>query len=178
MSKDFDFKIDDMTYEDFINFKRRESNAVYGLDTGEGEDQSVNYYQVINDNPIKTDVNISTIKYTLPSSMIVTDQDISDDIDKVLNSRQYIEEMNNLYAADLRERYVRELLNRIDRCCRWLEVNKCYEIDVNIPIAILKNNISYIKERYDNICDIRSWDNYYVKDGEDVLAEILGVKDE
>lgn len=169
---------------EFARFKLREQNAVYGLDTGEGEDQSVNYYQVINDNPNLTKSsanhgnygtpNYTTVKIDLPKRYL----NISEDLDRVLESSDLMKTLNELVLRDKQEAYVRELLNRIDRCCRWLEANKCYEIDCNIPIAILKNNVSYIKERYDLICDIRSWDNYYVKDGEDVLAEILGVKDE
>ena len=143
---------------EFARFKLREQNAIYGLDTSEGRDQSA----------------WTTVKIDLPKRYL----NISEDLDNVLESSDLMKELNELCIRDTQELYVRELLNRIDRCCRWLEVNKCYEIDVNIPIAILKNNVSYIKERYDLICDIRSWDNYYVKDGEDVLAEILGVKDE
>ena len=150
--------LSDAEREEFERWKRREQNAVYGLDTGEGEDQSA----------------WTTVKIDLPKRYL----NISEDLDSVLESSDLMKELNELCIRDTQELYVRELLNRIDRCCRWLEANKCYEIDVNIPIAILKNNVSYIKERYDLICDIRSWDNYYVKDGEDVLAEILGVKDE
>ena len=144
---------------EFARFKLREQNAVYGLDTGEGEDQTA----------------WKTFKIDLPKRYL----NISEDLDRVLESSDLMKELNELCIRDTQEVYVRELLNRIDRCCRWLEANKYnWGFHMDIPIAILKNDILKIQEEYVMFRKIKDKDGEYQRDGIEILAEILGVKDE
>ena len=175
--------LSDAEREEFERWKRRESNAVYGLDTGEGEDQSANYYQVINSYNIPADGICefggdsawTTVKIDLPKRYL----NISEDLDRVLESSDLMKELNELCIRDTQELYVRELLNRIDRCCRWLEANKYnWGFHMDIPIAILKNDLLKIQEEYVMFRKIKDTDNEYQRDGIEIIAEILGVKDE
>lgn len=150
MNKDFGFKIDDKTYEEFINFKRRENNAVYGLDTGEGRDAW------------------TTVKITTPAF-----NDISDNINKILEDKYIMDRLSKACIRDEQALYVRELLNRIGWCIRWLDESRSHGFNTDIPIAILKMDKETLEREYETICDLRSLDNYYRVDGEDVLAEIL-----
>lgn len=142
---------------EFARFKLREQNAVYGLDTGEGKDQTA----------------WTTVKITTPAF-----NDVSDNINKILEDNYIMDRLSKACIRDDQALYVRELLNRIGWCIRWLDESRSHGFNTDIPIAILKMDKETLEREYETICDLRSLDNYYVKDGEDVLAEILGVKDE
>lgn len=93
---------------EFARFKLREQNAVYGLDTGEGEDQTA----------------WKTVKIDLPKTYL----NISEDLDSVLESSDLMKELNELCIRDTQELYVRELLNRlykiIEYCDNWKIVDQ------------------------------------------------------
>lgn len=77
---------------EFARFKLREQNAVYGLDTGEGKVQSA----------------WTTFKINAPVL-----EDVSENIDRILESSDLMKSINELYLRDTQEVYVRELLNRV-----------------------------------------------------------------
>lgn len=90
----------------FAKWKRKEQNAIYGLDTGEGKDTWATY------------------AHMLPSNFL----NISEDLDSVLGSSDLMKRLNELCLRDDSELYVRELLNRlhkiIDYCDNWKIVDQ------------------------------------------------------
>lgn len=106
---------------EFARFKLREQNAVYGLDTGEGEDQTA----------------WKTFKINAPVL-----EDVSDNIDKILEDNYIMDRLSKACIRDDQALYVRELLNRlhkiIDYCDNWKIVD---QVDYDI-----KPHMDYIVE--------------------------------
>lgn len=96
--------------------------------------------------------------------------------ESILNN-EWMKKINELCIKDTQDMYIRELMNRINRCIRWMEANRYNEgLYMDIPIAILKDDISVIEKEYSMFCKIKAEDSEYNRDGIEILAEIMGDK--
>ena len=90
---------------------------------------------------------METVTVNVPT---LTDFDIEASINNVLSREELIMQMNRLVLEDERERYVRELLNRLNTIIRYMERASDDDTYQELIIAIAKGdtNTIYDYERY------------------------------
>lgn len=117
----------------------------------------------------------TTIKdeITIKHEFIPSNDDIAASVNHGLS---IIDELRTLVLKDANELYIRELMNRIDRCTRFIEDSSLYDFDKKTAIAILHNDKHALKAIYEAKLRARSiFDMHENFDGQEVLEEILGV---
>lgn len=67
------------------------------------------------------DKEMETVTVSIPT---ISDEDICMSINNTLSCEEYIKKMNELVLEDEKERYVRELLNRLNRIKEIIETEK------------------------------------------------------
>ena len=88
--------------------------------------------------------DLEMTKVSIPADIIITDDDTNDGINNVLGSSELLEELNKLVIKDTNERYVRELLNRLDKIIKYMN-NFVHDMEtggihVDFVIDIAKGN--------------------------------------
>lgn len=83
-------------------------------------------------------------KVSIPAYTMITDDDINDGINNVLGSSELLERLNKLVIADTNEKYIRELLNRLDKIIKYMS-NFVHDMEtggihVDFVIDIAKGN--------------------------------------
>lgn len=117
----------------------------------------------------------TTIKdgISIKHNFIPRNEDIAANVDHGLN---IIDELRTLVLKDTKELYIRELMNRIDRCTRFIEDSSPYDFNRKAAIAILHNDKHALEAIYEAQLRARSaFDMHKNFDGQEVLEEILGV---
>lgn len=90
-----------------------------------------------------------TVNLAIPS---ISDWDIKCSIDNVMSCEDYMKEINNLVIEDEKERYVRELLNRLNKIIKYMENfvgdSETGGIHPEVVIAVAKGHNLFYWEEY------------------------------
>lgn len=64
--------------------------------------------------------DLEMTKVSIPADIMISNEDINDGINNVLGSGELLERLNKLVIADTNEKYIRELLNRLDKIIKYM----------------------------------------------------------
>ena len=98
---------------------------------------------------IENNEEMVTVDLTVPS---MSNFDINCSIDNIMSTEDYMKQINDLIIEDEKERYIRELLNRLNKITKYVEQfvgdSETGGIHPGLVIAVAKGHNIFYWEKY------------------------------